>query len=1138
MANRDFEINMRMKADFASAQRELQKTQGDIERISAATAEANAEMSAMGSGSAGAAQAPAAADTGALDAQNAALDRNVQARESVARASHLTQEAIAAEMGLITDLHQRLDTGARSFDDLADTEAKLDSAMSKGLITVEEYDGALEQLNKEQERLTRESEKTGRAVDTAVGRYDKASAGLRRLAQDEAKLKDAVDTGRISREQYNRAMTGIGSERVRLTALREGANQAAGAMRTLNVQSLAVQRNLSQLVTYAVTGNLQMAGNQIIQLGNQAGIAGRLFSVAGLAIGGTAAVIGALGFAAVKGYLELRAFDTALIASGHSAGVTAGEIGSMGDRIGTATGKFGDADKALTLLVQSGKATGETLELMATAAINLSKLTGRSIEDTVRDIQSLAKAPTAGLIELNDRYNFLTLEIYENVRSLEEQGRTQEATKLATEELARVTSERTAEMREQLGTLERKWHDVRAALAGYLNTLKQIGTPDFKLGLAQIELERSQQVLSNLRASGASAERIEGVTRRVAQAQGRVNDLLGVEQQRRQDASDTAAESATQTEGLKAGEKVNALLKEGRSRAEQFSSAVSDLEAQFRAIRKANPDDARLADVIFGTDGLSGGAFDKGLETLRSRFKEPAGRKGRAGPKAEDPNKDALREIANLERQLGLLDVLVDGQERLSEAQRIGYEISEGAYKGASEVVKQQLVDNAQMLDQERAKVEINKELESVNLQTLQLQGKGAAAAITEAIDKLDELKQSMLNAGDDRVGHVDDLIGLVQAKAQLDQFEAQYQLVMGDIEREQQRIQLLVETGLLSEFEAQQRIVDLYREKGVVLGQLLPQMEAMAQTLGDPQAIANVQRIRGELEKMQATTNLLQQQVGQTFQGAFANALQSLATNTASLGEAVNGFLLGMADGLAQMASQALSQKAWAGLLGLFNQGADAAGAATETAAAAATTAAASALGVAATAVNTGAGAVGTSAGALGVAASALPAGAAAISAAAIQLQAAATTMLAANAASTAGGFASGGFASGGYTGAGAKYDLAGYVHRGEYVMPKETVSRYGLGVMRALHHGALPIDRFANVGMPNTGVSAAPRYSFASGGLADASLPQQSVTIRPVVAIGENELAEAMNSAAGDRVLVAQARRLKGSLKQILEM
>lgn len=49
-------------------------------------------------------------------------------------------------------------------------------------------------------------------------------------------------------------------------------------------------------------------------------------------------------------------------------------------------------------------------------------------------------------------------------------------------------------------------------------------------------------------------------------------------------------------------------------------------------------------------------------------------------------------------------------------------------------------------------------------------------------------------------------------------------------------------------------------------------------------------------------------------------------------------------------------------------------------------------------------------------------------------------------------------GFASGGYTGAGGKFEPAGIVHRGEYVMPKETVQRVGVGAMDAIKNGSLP--------------------------------------------------------------------------------
>jgi len=52
----------------------------------------------------------------------------------------------------------------------------------------------------------------------------------------------------------------------------------------------------------------------------------------------------------------------------------------------------------------------------------------------------------------------------------------------------------------------------------------------------------------------------------------------------------------------------------------------------------------------------------------------------------------------------------------------------------------------------------------------------------------------------------------------------------------------------------------------------------------------------------------------------------------------------------------------------------------------------------------------------------------------------------------------ACGGFAEGGYTGPGGKYDVAGLVHRGEFVMPAHAVDRIGIGSLEAMRQGATP--------------------------------------------------------------------------------
>ncbi|HWN95488.1 MAG TPA: hypothetical protein VNT99_10680 [Methylomirabilota bacterium] len=55
----------------------------------------------------------------------------------------------------------------------------------------------------------------------------------------------------------------------------------------------------------------------------------------------------------------------------------------------------------------------------------------------------------------------------------------------------------------------------------------------------------------------------------------------------------------------------------------------------------------------------------------------------------------------------------------------------------------------------------------------------------------------------------------------------------------------------------------------------------------------------------------------------------------------------------------------------------------------------------------------------------------------------------------------AAGAFAQGGYTGRGGKYEPAGIVHRGEWVMPQESVNAWGHDGMQAIQDGKMPAAR-----------------------------------------------------------------------------
>lgn len=1121
--DRDFTMDMRMRADFAQARREIQQTNAGLQETVDTARKATDELEAVGKGDAG--------------GMSKARELDAAAQAAWLRASEATRNAVAQEIGLIGQLEDRLSRGASSWDDLADTEAMLDRAMAKGLMTAEEYDGALAKLNKSQAQLQRTTDQQNKSLDGTVGRYDKASAQLQRLARDEAALKSALDSGRISTEQYQRATAALQQRRNQIIA----SNQQAGLMRRMRLDNTGAQRDLTQLASYAATGNWQMAGNQILQLGNKAGAATALFSGLGIAVAGTTGVLVAAGAAALQSYTEYRALETVLIATGNAAGVSAGELGNIRNEIGSADGEFSKAQKSLEALAGAGTVAAGSLESAGRSAVNLSNLTGASIEEMTAKVIAIAKSPTAAMLELNERYRFMTLEVYNNVRSLEDQGRAQDAAAAGIAELDRVTSQRVASMRESAGALEAKWHEVTTAIKGAWRAAKDAFDQSIEGDIRRAEWDINFQLWANDGQENARSKQRRAeleVLRRQKSAQDELNAAEAEERQ-------------IQDRAVSAAQRIDSELAKKDKQIER-QQRLNKLIEDYNVIAVANPNDARLTD----------GSYEKLRDQIINETK-PA-RTART-PKTDGQRADdaAKRELNRLAEQVAMLSELEDGEKKVTNATRMRYEVEEGQFKNASTRMKEQLQDWAQALDFEEKRKDSRTALAQAEAEIARLQGRGRSGDFERVNKELERQKKNLEEIGNAAgAADISKLLNLRQANYDLEELQRTYNQVMGEIRGQQERINFELQAGLITESEAQQKIVDLYRSKLGTLRELVPQMRAAAQALGDPAALANVEAIDIKLQEMAATTNSLARAVRSTFHDSFKSALLSLGDDANSLGGLVRNFMGSMAKGMADWAAEQLTQMAERGLMdklgawfpnlfgsavtetpesaALVQAGTTVAAALTEAGAGAASAIAAAsggpgAAGVAGNPVaavgdaasqaasniagaETAADKLATSgkgiqlgaanlvgaAANLATAAGGLSPGANAVIQAAIQLLTAAIAMRAANSASGVG------FAVGGYTGDGGKYTPAGTVHRGEYVMPQEAVRYYGLDTMRAIHqHRA----KFAAIPPPRT-LAPLPRFEFADGGFADRAMPGGGVQLEILNFTDAEQLAQRLAS------------------------
>ena len=224
--------------------------------------------------------------------------------------------------------------------------------------------------------------------------------------------------------------------------------------------------------------------------------------LAGVALGPIVAVLAAVvavaaGVAAYyQGSKEATAYRTALIMTGNAAGTTAGQMADMARTISKSVGTQGAAAEALAALASTGEVGAENLQRFATVSVQAQKALGISAIDMAKDFAELGKSPMEATEALNEKYHFLTLSVYEQINALEDQGKMDEAAKVAQQAYANAMESRSKKVIESLGYMERAWNGLGSAAKGAWDYMLNVGredTFDEKLKAAEAALKLAKQ---------------------------------------------------------------------------------------------------------------------------------------------------------------------------------------------------------------------------------------------------------------------------------------------------------------------------------------------------------------------------------------------------------------------------------------------------------------------------------------------------------------------------------------------------------------------------------------------------------------------------------------------------------------------
>lgn len=403
-----------------------------------------------------------------------------QAQREAKKAGELAAAQQEAQAQAFQRMLDKIDPLSSALRNLDQQQSELNKAFESGNINASQYDVYSKKLQETRREVTgtaqaeREAAKAHDEQVAALRRLeaqiDPVGEAFRRLNEQQRQLDSAKATGMLSPLAYDRLNSKLAESRdalektqTQLGKTGQSAAQTANAMRMIPAQ-------MTDIVVGLSTGQspfmvLMQQGGQLKDMFG--GIGPAIKGVGGYVSGLinpftlAAAAVGVLGLAYYKGSQEQDEFYKSLTMTGNLVGKTSGQLADMAARVSVAANSTtGAAASTLNQLVSSGKVAGDALERVTAAIVKTSDATGIATDKLVGDFNDIAADPVAAITKLNDQYHFLTLATYSQIKALQDEGNQQEAARVASESYSSSLIQRSNDIKENLGLLEKAWDGV------------------------------------------------------------------------------------------------------------------------------------------------------------------------------------------------------------------------------------------------------------------------------------------------------------------------------------------------------------------------------------------------------------------------------------------------------------------------------------------------------------------------------------------------------------------------------------------------------------------------------------------------------------------------------------------------------
>ena len=330
-----------------------------------------------------------------------------------------------------------------------------------------------------------------------------------------------------------------------------------------------------------------------------------------------------VGYALYSASAETDEFRKNLILTGNTTGLTVDKFSQLTAALDGLDGVTrGGAAEALTAMAASGNISADAIERLTASALKLERAGGPAVAETVKQFEALGKAPVDASLKLNETTRYLTTAVYEQIKALEDQGKTSEAAAVAQKAWADAIDQRTPKMVENLGHIEKAWKGVKEAVADAIDAAKdwgRVATPSERAAALHTQIGEIEKQL-------ADPSTVLNRNRLKQDKQSLIAELQGLYVEIRKthkEESEKTAAAAREQQQLAANVRWDKLAESQRSKREQYAAELRKLDAD------------RAADLI------SEAKYRQAKADLARKYEEKT---STAKPKKSDEEKERERQ--------------------------------------------------------------------------------------------------------------------------------------------------------------------------------------------------------------------------------------------------------------------------------------------------------------------------------------------------------------------------------------------------------------------------------------------------------------------------------------------------------------